>query len=773
VTDTSSAFHQVLAGRYEILSLVGSGGMGSVYRAKDLELDEVVALKTLRRDLLETPGMLERFRQEVRLARKVTHRNVARTFDIGEHEGDKFLTMELVEGEPLSTLIARERHLPLSRVMALVEAIGAGLGAAHAAGVVHRDLKPDNVLLADGGRVVITDFGLARALAPDARLTLGFPVGTPAYMAPEQVEGADGIDERADIYALGAIVFELVTGRRAWEGDSVFSVATARLVAPPPDPRDVDPSVPDALARVVVRCMAKNRDERYATAAEMLGALHAITLPGGTVPEAPVAFRTRPPPAPPSSETVIDAPLKTVAVLPFRNGGANDDDYLADGITEDLIDTLSMSRGLRVRSRGAVMRYKGADRDPRDIGVELAVQVVVDGSVRRIGDQLRVSVKLVSVADGFQLWARRFDRKPGEMLAVADEAASAIADALSLDWHAPARIPPTDPVALDLYLRAKHELAQRWANSTLKATSLLEDALRRAPSDVTILSAYAVALARHLVFDANESAAKRALEAAERAASQAPHLADARLALAVVRLNTGDPVAAAHEVRRALTANPMLAQANELCGQLLAEVGAADEGIARLEAALRIDPSLFHVRYDIARVKELLGQHEEADQGLAVPPSDVATGFVYWILRSRVASWRRSTEEAQHTLADLSSRPGAPEPLLAILRQSVDRDFSGPVRREIESRASTGSSRRRCYFGQLLAEQWGRVGDAEQTLVALEAANTAGLIDLLWLERCPLFDPHRSEPRFLAIREQVARRAEPVRAALAAAPQLR
>ncbi|AKV04164.1 Serine/threonine protein kinase [Labilithrix luteola] len=228
----------LVANRYELLGMLGGGAMGTVYRARDRELDEIVALKVLRRELAATEGMLERFRREVKLARRVTHRNVARTFDIGEHGGDRFLTMELVRGEGLASLLTRRGRLPLAEVVSISRDVCAGLSAAHAAGVLHRDLKPDNVVLAEDGRAVITDFGIARA-ASEGELgrTVGGIVGTPAYMAPEQVEGAPNLDARADLYALGAMIFELLTGSLPWTGETVIAVAAARLLQPPPDPR--------------------------------------------------------------------------------------------------------------------------------------------------------------------------------------------------------------------------------------------------------------------------------------------------------------------------------------------------------------------------------------------------------------------------------------------------------------------------------------------------------------------------------------------------------
>ncbi|MGH7293877.1 MAG: serine/threonine-protein kinase, partial [Polyangiaceae bacterium] len=330
----STPTHHVFADRYEILGLVGSGGMGTVYRARDSELDEIVALKLLRREVMDASGMLDRFRQEVKLARRVTHRNVARTYDIGESSGEKFLTMEFVDGEALSARLAREGALQLDLVMEMAGGICAGLQAAHAAGVVHRDLKPDNVLLANDSRVVLTDFGIARAVADANRAaTVGLALGTPAYMAPEQVEGVSDLDERADIYALGAMLYECVTGERAWSGDGIWALAAARLMNPPPDPRLKRPDLPPAVAEIVLKCMARRREDRFQSVAELAGALGAMTMP---------APRPRPS-APPPLQAPLELETRAVAVLPFRNHGPPADDYLADGLTDDLIDALSMT----------------------------------------------------------------------------------------------------------------------------------------------------------------------------------------------------------------------------------------------------------------------------------------------------------------------------------------------------------------------------------------------------------------------------------------------
>ena len=268
-----------IAGRYEILGLLGTGGMGCVYRAKDIRLDEIVALKLLARELAQLPGMLDRFRQEVKLARKVTHKNVARTFDLGEEAGEQFLTMELVEGESLSAILAREKRLSVSQTIDVAAAVCEGLAAAHAAGVVHRDLKPDNVLVAKDGRVVLTDFGIARALEQVGIHTMGSPIGTPAYMAPEQLEASPNIDGRADQYAFGVMLFEMLTGALPFTGPSPYAIAAARLMQPPPDPRSVRPDLPDVIANVIMRCMARKPEDRFAKIEEIAFRLGSATLP--------------------------------------------------------------------------------------------------------------------------------------------------------------------------------------------------------------------------------------------------------------------------------------------------------------------------------------------------------------------------------------------------------------------------------------------------------------------------------------------------------------
>jgi serine/threonine-protein kinase len=717
--------------------------MGNVYRVRDRELEEVVALKMLRRELVGDPDSLARFRQEVKLARRVTHKNVARTFDIGEHAGEKFLTMELVEGEPLSRAIARA-PLDIGKALEIGVAVCAGLSAAHAAGVVHRDLKPDNVLLGADGRVAITDFGIARVHIEGEQNQTGSFVGTPAYMAPEQVEGKTAIDGRADLYALGAMLFEMVTGRMAWPGSSPFLVAAARLSQSPADPRSLRPDLPDALAAAILRCMARAPADRFARASDVEAELQKIDA-------RPMREARRPLPEVPRNEPAV-------AVLPLRNAGSALDDYVVDGLTDDLIDTLSTTSGLRVRPRGMVARYQGERGDPRVIGTELGVQVVVDGSVRRLAESVRLSIRVISVTEGFQLWAGRFDATAAELLVVIDDAARSIAKALTVKIEAPLREAPTDALAIDLYLRAKQEFRKSWHSSPKLAVDLFEQALARAPTNPEILTGAALARARMAFFgDAAPGAAERARELAERAVVLAPHHGDSWSALYSAHMNASDPLGAVRVLRTGVTTTPKSALLQEMLGRIMLEVVDPQKAIERLEAALALDPSSVAPEFELVRAHALLGDWKKCDEILARPMLDPAT---LAIQRARLALWRR----APAPVATDTTPPDSYQRLWCGVLTTPKLDDA--QRAFMENRTSTTNGRLRTLFWQRNAEVFAFVGEIDHALDATEGAYDSGLFDVLWADRCPILEPLRANARWPALRSKIADRAAPIAAVL-------
>ena len=770
-TPAGSSRH-TFAGRYEIIGLVGAGGMGTVYRARDTELDEVVALKLLRKEVLDQPGMLDRFRQEVKLARRVTHRNVARTFDIGESEGEKFLTMEFVDGESLASRISREGALPLATVVDVANGLCAGLDAAHGAGIVHRDLKPDNVLLGRDGRVVITDFGIARALAadPGRAATLGLALGTPAYMAPEQVEGLQDLDARVDLYALGAMLFECLTGERPWTGESIWAVAAGRLMNPPPDPRAKVPDLPAPAAELVLKCMARKREDRLASAAQVAAALASLTLPAATS-----ARQSMPPPQVP-----LEPDAKGVAVLPFRNLGPAEDAYLAEGVSDDLTDSLSMTAGLKVLARGAVARFRSddpavvagtlpRDRDVRAIGRDLGVQVVVEGSVRRAGTMLRVSARVVSVADGFQLWAKRFDRPEKELLSISDDVANAVAEALTVRRNAPARESPTDGRAVDLYLRARHKFNRGWREDNVEAIKLYEEALALAPNDPTILAGTARAQLRRFSFDTEaagaDDAERKARQCAERALSLAPHLGEARAALANLKWLLGDHVGCARDLREAVRATPSSSEINELYGRMLLEAGDPARAVQCLSAAVSLEPSIDLAQGDLLRARALMGDWSAYEAALEHAAPVTEQSNMLFFLLARLSMWKRDPSVGATLRNLMKGRALALQRELAGMLHILEtKQLPSETIAVIDAWGKVaGRSRRRpMFFRQLAAEANAYVGQRERTLLAVREADAFGLIDVTWADRCPLFEPYRADPVFRDARDHIAARAKDV-----------
>ncbi len=787
---------EVLAGRYELLALLGVGSMGSVYRAWDRELDDVVALKMLRRELMASREMLERFRTEVKLARRVTHKNVARVFDIGEHDGLRFLTMELVEGTSLEAIREREGYLPIARVVDLATQICGGLAAAHAAGVVHRDLKPDNIVVDPNGRAVIADFGIARALAgtaKDARALSGMAgmVGTPAYMAPEQVEGTEPIDGRADIYAFGAMLFELFTGELPFPGDTPLAVAIARLRGDAPDVRTRRADIPERVARIVAKCMAREPSERYATSAELFAQLDRLRTSIAADPVAamlpsvnaiPVAVPSSPRSV--ASLTMLEEVafelvptarpvVKMVAVLPFKILGDVADAYLADALTEDLIDTLSVTEGLRVRTRGSVARFRGMDTDPRDAGRALDAQVVVSGTLSAVGERLCVTARAVSVADGYQLWATRFERPGRDVVAIADEAANALSDVLTVSRAKTERRAPGDPVALDLYLRGRHEHNTFFRAGNAQAVDLLRLAHHRAPDDPTIMASYAVALMRRFALeDAASDVAETAQKLAVRALALSPDRADAHVALAGLHLSRGELGDAARHLGRALTLAPTLADAQEMAGQLLIELGPLDEGVLRLEAAVALEPRLFEAQYRRARGLALRGDWSASDGvfRLFTPDNDDVCN-AYWLTRIRLAMWRRQRSQADGFVREIGERKfyfrGLCLELCGLLAR---REGPRTILSRLDAFSMGASPRRRAFLAQIRAEVLAFAGETDDALDALATADSAGLLDLVWLDACPLFADLQDDVRFFSVRARVAARG---RAALEAFEEAR
>jgi serine/threonine-protein kinase len=746
------ALPELVASRYRIVRWLGGGGMGSVYEVFDTELEERVALKVLRSGL--TDDAVERFRREVRLTRRIQHPNVARMFDIGDQAGDRFLTMELIDGEPLT----RELGPPMSwdRLRGLTLQLCAGLAAAHARGVVHRDLKPDNVLIERGtDRLVITDFGIARS-AEDASVTLaGTIVGTPRYMAPEQLAGTD-IDARADLFSLGVMLFELATGTRPWAGESPIAIAVAH--ATEPARRLSSSSAPPALADLVARCLAIDRADRPATANEIAQAIAAIDT------DAPPPTFAAAPTMP--TDTVAPAPPETsVVVLRFELAAG--DEYLADGLRDDLIDTLSVTAGLRVHPAGATGTH--GDLDPRGLGAELGVAHVVSGTLRRTPTGLRISARLLGVADGFQIWANRIECAESEVLAVSAQLAQAIAGALSTRVvHQPR---PTDPRAVDLYLRARAELRRFWGVHAQAAAELLAQAAAISPDSPSIASQHACAMVQAWVKQDDPTLLPEARRTVERALALGHP--EAFLASSMLRTNCGDTEGGAEHLAVALARAPMSPLAHELAGRLLAELEEGPAARHHLDTAMALDPYRRELMsIDVARIEALAGARDSANRRIAqlLTDPDHAIRQLGAIFEARLGVWFRDLAQLDRAVDAMAGfvkqATTGMLPLIQAWRAGRELDLAGWTQYIAQAADPLPPRRLQLVRLQRAIEVGILIEQPELGLGALRLASDLGLLDFIWLDRCPLFTEVVREPRWRAVRDEIATRAARVLAAL-------
>jgi serine/threonine-protein kinase len=726
--DAHGLVGRTLGGRFELLALIGQGGMGAVYRARDRELDELVALKVIRGEVASQPEVLARFRHEVKLARRVTHRNVARIFEAGTLDGIAFFTMELVEGEPLSARLRSGGRLPASRAVAIAIDVLDGLGAAHAAGIIHRDIKPDNLLVDHDGRVVVTDFGIAatRAVASDVI------AGTPIYMAPEQAEGTL-VTAAADVYAVGVVLAEMLTGAAPWSG-TTREILTAKRARPQLE--IAGPGIEPALAVVLARATATDPRARLGAADELRALLVPWAAPGQHASARP---RRR-----------GDAELHDVIVHHPR-GADHDDGHLAEALYDAVVSRLWRTHRVRVVTDGRPREARGAPA--AEISIELA-DVLAARAVDGRGREL-VLVRLPPTAEHLSTGARAI--------------ATAVLAALGVRDDEAAGEPPG--LALDLYLRAR-SLANRLSGTAIAAAiDLYDQALALADGDARIAAARAMALSRRVYYDSErQGALDEATTAVEALLGRRPDLPEIQIAAGHLELHRGDPIAAAQHLRRAIASAPHLAEAHEWLGRMLLEAGHLDEGRARLETALALDPRLELARWEIARAHALEGDWDEYDRVARELIGVARMRATPWT--ARFAAWRgdlRTFAEIATSASSVVLDTGLGKELTGELLALVnDRDWTlhGPRLVALALHGPTVSSRRRCLMCQLVAEMAGQFGDTTSIVRLVDRAVAHGFFDRHWLERCPLLDRARDAGGLTAARAAVQVRARRILDAL-------
>jgi serine/threonine protein kinase/tetratricopeptide (TPR) repeat protein len=653
------------ASRYEVIEELGRGVMGNLYRVFDKKINEEVALKLIKPEIAADKVTIERFRKELKSARKISHRNVCKVYDLREEEGTHFVAMEYVPGEDLKSWIRMTRQLSAGQVIFIAKQVCEGLAEAHSLGIVHRDLKSSNIMIDKEGNARIMAFGIARSTKEKEITGKGVMIGTPEYMPPEQVEGKE-VDQRSDIYSLGMIMYEMMTGRLPFEGDTSLNIALKHKTEEPPDPREFNAQIPESLSLVMLKCIEKDKEKRYQDTKELLSGLNEIEegisteerlIPKGKkVPEEiKSAFRNRWMMIAGIFLVVVlagiailfigkEAPTLSsmknmLVVLPFKNLGPPEDEYFADGITEEVTTRLAALRGLGIISRRSASQYKNTTKTIKQIGEELGVDYVLEGTVRwdrehESKGRVRVTPQLIRVSDDTHLWSERYDRVIDDIFSVQSEIAEQVIKKLDITVLGPERQAiydrPTDNIeAYDCYLRGKEHAGlgymRRDPNEFEEAVGLLEKAVEL---DSNFTFAFInLSVTHSLIYsmgmDRTEERLAKSRDAAYRALQLEPDLPDAQLALGLYYYRGYQDYERALEIFESVQKTSPNVPSSFL-GYFQRRMGNWEQAIAHLEKTFKLNPRSSDLAHGLGRTYAWIGRYEESkewfDRALSIYP---------------------------------------------------------------------------------------------------------------------------------------------------------
>ncbi len=740
MTEILEHLNTALRDRYTVERELGRGGMAVVLLAQDRRTNRAVALKVLRPELAAALGV-ERFLREIEIAAQLTHPNILALYDCGEADSLLYYTMPYVTGETLRDRLQREKQLAIDESVGITQEVADALAHAHSLGVVHRDIKPENVLF-QAGHAVVADFGIARAVsaAGGERLTeTGLAIGTPAYMSPEQATGDRDVDPRSDIYSLGCMLYEMLAGDPPFSASTAQAMLARKSIEQVPAISTVRDTVPRHLEKAIAIALARVPADRYATALDFSAAL---TRDSGT--------------------TVGAAERSAIAVLPFANMSADpENEYFSDGITEEVINAVAGIPDLRVTARTSAFQFKGKEYDIREIGRKLNVGSVLEGSVRKAGNKVRVTAQLIDVADGYHLWSERFDRDLEDVFAIQDEISLAIADRLKSEFapaapKATTQAPETspDPAAYDAYLRGRYHRQRMFGGGDAidKTAASYREAIERDPSFALAYSALAelhVVLAIGFATQPSRELMPEAKQAAEKALSLNPDLAEAQLARALVAMYyEWDYPAAKAGINRAVAINPSFVDAHfwEEFYYTYVERD-IERAVAANQRAQALDPLDLNVSSRLAQVLLLFDRFEEAidrlESILRIDPDHMVS---YLELAD---AYRRNGEESKAMAAaqramDLSGRTAAAVGVsVTVFAFSGEIEKARALQEELTERA-----RHDYVFPFWLAVAHAALGEMDQAFEYITEAQRDRDPNLLYMSAVPRVIGWQPDPRY-------------------------
>ncbi len=711
VTDTIEAPKEELtrgttfAGRYEIIEELGKGGMGRVYRVEDKKTREELALKLIKPEISADKKTIERFTNELRLAHEISHRNVCRMYHLGEEKGTSYITMEYVPGEDLRNSIRRFGQLPIGKSISIANQICEGLAEAHRLGVVHRDLKSNNIMIDKEGNARIMDFGIARSVKTEGLTDSGVMIGTPEYMSPEQVEGKE-VDQRSDIYALGVILYEMLTGRIPFEGDTPMSIAIKHKSEAPQDPKSLNFQIPDGLSQMILKCLEKDKQRRYQNTGEVCSELNRIeeeiattqktALPKKAkakptrrhirplvIPVILICFivivtgyfllnRKQKPEEPKAVAPGESTWQKKIVVLPFDNLGSTEDAYFADGITSEITSRLAVVKNLGVISRQTAIQYERRGKTLKEIGDELGVNYALEGTVlwdkgREGISRIRVVPQLVRTIDDTQIWSEPYERDLNDIFSVQSDIAEKVVEKLDIALLEPEqkalKSRPTENLeAYQFYLHGLDYIeSPRWTEEEIKlAVQMFERAVKIDPDFALAFAglSYSHSDLYHFGYDRTEERAVKAKEAAERALDLQPKNPASHLALGRYYYECRrDYAQALSELTAAQREMPNSADIAQYIGFIVRRQGKYEESVRLLKKAFELNPKDTGILTNIGFSYQWMRRYQEADsyysQALALVP-DLT---VAWGLRAlNQILWQGASEKSRATLKEASTQ---------------------------------------------------------------------------------------------------------------------